>query len=141
MNAQELISTYHIGWVGLAAGMAFAGLDALINANPLAQRLYAPYRPIMRDSVNAGLGVTLDLLFGLSMAILFVALTPALPGNWLAKGLAFGLMAWFFRVAMSAASQLVMFRIPISAALYTVATGLAEMLLLGLLYAVLLKPR
>lgn len=141
MNAQELISTYRIGWVGLAAGLAFAVLDAVINANHLAQRLYAAYRPVMRASANAGLGITLDLVFGLTMAFLFVALTPAFPDHWLTKGLAFGVIAWFFRVVMSAASQIVMFQVSLSATLYTLATGLAEMLLLGLLYAVLLRPR
>ncbi len=141
MNAQELISVYHIGWVGLAAGSSFVALDALINANPLAQRLYAGYRPIMRTSVNAALGVTVDLVFGLVMALLFVALTPALPVNWLAKGVAFGLIVWFFRTVMNAASHTVMFQIPISATIYTLITGLAEMILLGLLYAVLLRPR
>ena len=89
----------------------------------------------------AGLGVALDVAFGLAMAILFVALTPALPIGWLAKGLAFGLIAWFFRVVMSAASNFVMFQIPAATTIYTLATGLAEMLLLGLLYAVLLRPR
>jgi hypothetical protein len=32
--------------VGLASGVLFAVLDALINANPLAQRILAAYKPI-----------------------------------------------------------------------------------------------
>lgn len=140
MNAEALVS-YHIGWVGLLAGMVLAGLDALINVNPLAQRYYAAYRPIMRQSVNAGLGVSLDIVFGLIMGILFMALTPALPAGWISRGLAFGLIAWFFRTAMGAASHAVIFEVPIEAPLYTLATGLAEMLVLGLIYGALLKPR
>jgi len=141
MNARELISPYHVGWVGLVAGIAFAGLDALINANPLAQRLYAAYRPIMRASANAGLGMTLDLVFGIVMAILFVVLTPALPTAWVARGMVFGLIAWFFRVAMGSASSAVMFQVPVTALLYTLATGLVEMVILGLIYGALLKPQ
>jgi hypothetical protein len=140
MNAQDLVS-YHIGWVGVLAGMVLAGFDALINVNPLAQRYYAAYRPIMRQSANAGLGVSLDIVFGFIMAILFMALTPALPADPVSRGLTFGLIAWFFRVAMGAASHAVMFEIPIEAPLYTLATGLAEMLILGLIYGALLNPR
>jgi hypothetical protein len=75
------------------------------------------------------------------MAFLFVVLTPALPGGWGMKGIAFGLIAWFFRVAMGLASQAVMFQVPASALVYGLLTGLAEMMALGLLYGGLLKPR
>jgi hypothetical protein len=127
--------------IGLAAGFVFAILDGLIHANPVAQRLYAVYRPIVRESVNAPIGLAFDLISGVVMAFLFVALSPALPGEWLAKGAAFGLMAWFFRVAMGTASQAVMFRISASCLAYSLFAGLAEMIALGLFYAALLKPR
>ena len=138
MEISDVIS-YRVPAVGLAAGLAFAVMDGLINANPVAQRLYAVYRPIARDSVNAPLGLTFDFVSGIVMAFLFVALGPALPGGWVKKGMAFGLIAWFFRVAMGTASQAVMFRVPLSALLYGLLTGLAEMVALGLLYGALLK--
>jgi hypothetical protein len=127
--------------VGLAAGLMFAVMDGLINANPVAQRLYAAYRPIARESVNAPLGLMFDFVSAIVMAVLFVALTPALPGGWTNKGIAFGLIGWFFRVAMGTASQAVMFRVPFSALLYGLLTGLTEMLALGLLYGALLRHR
>lgn len=133
--------SYRVPAVGLAAGLLFAILDGLIHANPVAERLYSVYRPIARKSVNAPLGLTFDFVSGIVMAFLFVALTPALPGGWATKGIAFGLMAWFFRVAMGSASQAVMFQVPASALLYGLLTGLAEMIALGLLYGALLKPR
>lgn len=107
----------------------------------IAQNLYSAYRPIMRKSVSAPLGLVFDFVCGLVMAFLFMALMPALPGRWVTKGIAFGLVAWFFRVAMGWASQLVMFRVPATAALYGLLTGLAEMIALGLLYAALLRRR
>ena len=128
-----------IAAVGVAAGVAFAVMDGLINANPLAQQLYAVYRPIARESVNAPLGLTFDLVSGIVMAILFVALAPALGAGWVKQGIGFGLVAWFFRVAMGAASQAVMFQVPAAALVYTLLTGLAEMIALGLLYGALLK--
>ncbi len=135
------MSPYRILAAGLVAGMVFAVLDGLINANPLAQRLYVVYRPIARDSVNAPLGLAFDLASGIVMAFLFMALTPVLPAGWIGRGFAFGLIAWFFRVAMGTASQFVMFKVPLPALLYGLLTGLTEMIVLGLLYGALLRPR
>ncbi len=116
-------------------------LDGLLNANPVAQRLYQFYKPIARTSVNAPLGMAFDLIAGIVMAALFVLLAPALPGPPAVKGLAFGLIAWFFRVAMGAAAQVVMFNVPSPAVLYTLATGLIEMGILGVVYGLALRPR
>ena len=38
--------------VGLIAGVVLLVLDGIINANPLAQRLYAAYQPIARPGVT-----------------------------------------------------------------------------------------
>ncbi len=124
--------------VSVSSGVLFAVLDGLLNANPLAQRLYAVYKPIARQSVNAPLGLSFDIVSGVVMAALFAALTPSLPGGPVVKGLAFGVMAWFFRVAMGAASQAVMFNVPGSALAYMLAAGLVEMTALGVLYGVAL---
>jgi len=135
------IAVFRILAVGLAGGLIFAFMDGLINANPLAQRLYAFYLPIVRESINAPLGMLFDLSAGIAMALLFVALKPAFPRGWANQGIAFGLLAWFFRVAMASASQVVMFRVPASAVAYALLTGLVEMIALGLLYGALLKLR
>ena len=135
------VSLIRVLAVGLGAGLLFAVGDGLLNANPLAQRLNDIYRPIVRESVNAPLGAALDLIFGIVMGALFVLLAPALPGNGIAKGAAFGLIAWFFRVAMGTASQVVMFRVTTPTAMYWLLTGLAEMMMLGIFYGALLRPR
>jgi len=67
------VTSYRVLAVGLAAGLMFAVMDGLVNANPVAQRLYSVYRPIARESVNAPLGLTFDLVSGIVMAFLFVA--------------------------------------------------------------------
>ncbi len=133
------VFTLRVPAFGVAAGLAFALLDALLNANPVAARLLAVYRPITRASINAPLGLAFDVVSGVVMAYLYVFLTPALPGGWIAKGIVFGLIAWFFRVAMGVASQAIMFRVPPAALMYTLLTGLAEMALLGLFLAAVLK--
>ena len=127
--------------VSVASGILFGILDAAIHANPIAQRLYEVYKPIARTSVNPLAGIVIDLVFGFVMAGVFLLLYKSLPGETgLVKGVSFALLAWFFRVVMYTASQWVMFNVPVDALLYSLVTGLGEMLILGVLYGLTLKP-
>ena len=75
------------------------------------------------------------------MAGVFLLLYKSLPGGTgLVKGMSFAFLAWFFRVVMYTASQWVMFNVPVEALLYSLVMGLGEMLLLGVLYGLTLKP-
>lgn len=40
--------------VSLLSGLLFGVMDGVINANPLAVKLYAVYQPIMRTIVKGG---------------------------------------------------------------------------------------
>jgi hypothetical protein len=127
--------------VSIAGGILFGVLDGVINANPLAQRLYQVYQPIARPSIDPVAGIFIDLVYGFVMAGVFLLLTQSLPGQTgLVKGLSFGLLVWFFRVVMVVASQWMMFAVPVEALLYSLLAGLVEMLILGVLYGVTLKP-
>jgi hypothetical protein len=127
--------------VSLASGILFGILDGIINANPLAQKLYAVYQPIARTSVNAIAGVAIDLVYGFVLAAVFLILYASLPGQHaIVKGLAFAIIVWFFRVVMQAASTWMMFNVPIPTIIYSLVAGLAEMLVLGLLYGLTLRP-
>jgi len=127
--------------VAVVSGVLFGVLDAVINANPLAQRLLEIYKPIARTSVNPVAGVAIDLAYGFVLAGIFLLLYQSLPGgDGLLKGMSFALIAWFLRVVMSAASQWMMFRVPGRTLLYSLATGLGEMLILGVLYGLTLRP-
>ena len=127
--------------VGAISGVLFGILDAVVNANPLAQRLNAVYKPIARTSINPLAGTVIDLVYGFAMAGVFLLLYQSLPGEiGLVKGVSFALLAWFFRVVMSTASQWVMFSVPVKTLLYSLVTGLVEMLILGVLYGLTLKP-
>jgi len=127
--------------VSVVSGILFGMLDGIINANPLAQRLHSVYKPIARTSLNVPVGIVIDLAYGFIMAALFLLLYNSLPGDvgWV-KGVSFAFLAWFFRVVMSAASQWMMFKVPMSALLYSIITGLVEMFVLGLLYGFTLQP-
>jgi hypothetical protein len=127
--------------VSIVSGLLFGVMDGVINANPLATRLYAVYKPIARTSINLAGGVLIDLVYGFAMAGIFLLLYRSLPGETgIVKGISFGLTVWFFRVVMPAAAQWVMFTVPARTVLYTAVTGLAEMLVLGILYGLALRP-
>ena len=127
--------------VSVVSGILFGVLDGVINANPLAQRLYEVYKPIARTSINPLAGILIDLVYGFVMAGVFLLLYESLPGGTgLVKGVSFALLAWFFRVVMYAASQWVMFNVPVETLLYSLVSGLGEMLILGVLYGLTLKP-
>ena len=116
--------------VGLAAGVAFLVLDGLLNANPLAQQVYAVYRPMARSSVNAVGGSLLDIAYGQILVALFVRLRRCLPGQTgLVKGMSFGVMVWFLRVVMRVAGEWVMTTVPVPTHMYSLAAGLVQMLL------------
>jgi hypothetical protein len=127
--------------ISIVSGILFGILDGVLNANPLAQRLYGVFKPIARTSMNLRAGILIDLVYGFVMAGVFLMLYNSLPGEArLVKGVSFGILVWFFRVVMSAASQWVMFNMPVSTLLYSLVAGLGEMLILGVLYGLALKP-
>jgi uncharacterized membrane protein YraQ (UPF0718 family) len=101
--------------VSLGSGLLFGVLDALLNANPLAVRLFAVYKPIARSSVNPLAGMAIDIAYGF-------------------------IMAGIFLVVMQAASTWIMFEVPLQTIGYSLAAGLLEMVLIGLLYGLSLKP-
>jgi hypothetical protein len=127
--------------VSVVSGILFGVLDGLINANPMARKLYDVYAPIAKTSINPVAGVAIDLVYGFVMAGVFLVLYPSLPGeSGIMKGISFALLVWFFRVVMYVATQWMMFSVPVAALLYTLIAGLGEMLILGLLYGLALKP-
>jgi hypothetical protein len=133
------MTTYIV--VSIAGGFLFGILDGLINANPVAQRLNVVYKPIARESLNVIAGIVIDLAYGFILAAVFLLLHQSLPGGTgLEKGLSFAILVWFFRVVMSVASTWVMFIVPARTLVYTLFAGLAEMVILGILYGFTLHP-
>lgn len=125
----------------IVGGVLFGVMDGLINANPLARRLYEVYKPIAKTSVNVIAGVVIDVVYGFAMAGVFLLLYKSLPGEvGLVKGVSFAALAWFFRVVMSVVSGWMTYKVPARALLYTLVTGLAEMLILGIVYGLILMP-
>ncbi len=127
--------------IGLVSGVLFGVMDGLINSNPFARKVNEVYKPIARAALNLPAGVVIDLVYGFALAGIFIILFDSLPGETgLVKGIIFALLAWFLRVIMSAASSWMMFKIPAKTILYGLFTGMVEMLVLGVLYGMTLKP-
>ncbi|MFH1852904.1 MAG: hypothetical protein ABIA75_11220 [Candidatus Neomarinimicrobiota bacterium] len=127
--------------VSIIGGLIFGILDGMLNANPLAQKLYAVYKPIARESINIPAGLLIDLCYGFILAAIFLVLHSSLPGETaLIKSLSYGCLIWFFRVVMYAASHWMMFQISGAAIAYMLLAGLAEMLILGIVYGLALRP-
>jgi hypothetical protein len=128
-------------FISIISGLLFGFLDGIINANPVAQDLYALFVPLARASVNVPAGILIDLAYGFLLAGLFVLLYRSLPGrNGIRKGMSFALLVWFLRVVMSVLTQWMMFEIPAAALLYTLVTGFIEMMILGIVYGATLGP-
>jgi hypothetical protein len=126
--------------ISISGGILFGVLDALLNANPLAQKLYTVYEPIIRTNINPTLGILIDLAYGFILAGIFLLLFQSLPGeSGLLKGLSYGLIIWFFRVVMYGATQYVMFNINPSLLFYIIVSGLLEMMILGAFFGLTLK--
>ena len=120
--------------VSVGSGILFGLMDGLMNGNPLARKVYKVFEPIARKSMNITAGLAIDLAYGFAMAGAFLLLHGSLPGGPLLQGLIFGLLVWFFRVAMQVAGQWMMFRVPAGTLLYSLVCGLVEMLVLGTVY-------
>ena len=127
--------------VSIVNGLLFGTMDAVINANPFAQKLLAVYKPIAKTSISAPVGIVIDLIYGFALAAIFLLIYPSLPGdNGITKGLIFGLIVWFLRVLMNVASTWMTFKVPPKTLLYMMITGLLETLILGVIYGAFLKP-
>lgn len=124
---------------GATAGILLSLMDGVINANPLARRLFQVYDPIARNSVNPVVGIGIDFAVGFALAAIFMIIYRGLPGKaaWL-KGVSFGLLIWLLRFGWAAASDWIMFRIPNHTLLYSLIAGLGEMLVIGLVLSVAL---
>lgn len=127
--------------VSIISGVLFGTMDGLIHANPYAQKIFEVYKPIAKTSANMGAGILIDLFYGFMLAGIFLFLFKSLPGETgVVKGISFALLLWFLRVIMSVTSSWMMFNIPANALVYTLITGLGEMLILGIMFGLTLKP-
>lgn len=133
------MGTYII--VSVGSGLLLAVLDGLLNANPLARRLYRAYEPITRKSIPIVRGILIDIAFGFVLAGLYLILyrgIPVPPG--IARAMAFGFIVWVLRSLMTTFSHWTMYDIPARTHLYALFAGLLQSLVVSLFYGLALSP-
>ncbi len=87
--------------ISLAGGILFGVMDGIINANPLAQKLYVVFKPIAKASVNVTAGIIIDLIYGFVLTGLFLLFYNSLPGTaGIVKGISYAVIVWFLRVLL-----------------------------------------
>ncbi len=134
MNILRFITT------ALVTGLLFGILDAIINGNRYAVKLMECYKPIARKKINIPAGLAIDLAYGFVISGLYVPLSLILPAeSGIITGIMYGAGMWFFRVVMNVISSWMMFNIPGRTLVYTLLTGLVEMILLGIVNGLMLN--
>ena len=135
------ILSWHVVLVGVLAGFLLAALDAVLFGTPLAQHFQVAYRPISRRRVKIRLGLCVDVVSALVLAVIFVAVAGVLPKGRVLSGLTFGGFLWFVRSVMSVGRNAVMFSVDWRTHLYSLVGGLVQFVALGLFYGFALSPR
>ena len=84
-------------------------------------------------------GMVFELVNGFMLAVIYAVIHRCLPGAGWIKGLSYGLLVWGLRVVMWAFSTYMMTSMsPITISI-SVATGLVEVLILGIVIALIYK--
>lgn len=127
--------------ISVISGILFALLDAIINSNPLAQKLMECYQPIAKSTINVPVGIIIDIVYGFAMCGIFLMIYESLPSeSGLIKGIVYGLIVWFFRVIMPVLTAFMTQQVPLKTLLYISLTGLIQVLLIGAFYGLTIKP-
>jgi hypothetical protein len=131
----------HFVIISVVCGILLWLLGAIINRNPFAQKLYQVYAPILKQTYNIPISILANLFYGFVFSGMFLLLFKSLPGETtIIKGISFALIVWFLRGVMSALSQWTAFALPFKAVIYAAISGLCEMLIVGVLFSLTLKP-
>jgi hypothetical protein len=136
MNAKRLVVA------GIVASVLFLVLDAalgtaggFIGAQVFGLSVEQP--PGFEAKIQFGL--VFELINGFMLAVVYAVIHPSLPGRGWKKGISYGLLVWGLRVVMGAFSTYMMTDMsPISIAI-TGATGLIEVMILGIVIAAIYR--
>jgi len=82
------------------------------------------------------IGLAFELINGFLLALIYATVHACLPGQGWTKGLSYGLIVWALRVVMWAFSTYMMTDMAPATIGITVGTGLIEVLILGVVIAV-----
>jgi len=129
---------------GIAASVLFLVLDMVLGTAGGfigAEVFGVPVEQPPGFEAKIKFGLIFELINGFMLAVIYAVIHPNLPGQGWKKGISYGLIVWGLRVVMGAFSTYMMTDMsPILIAI-TVVTGLIEVLILGIVIAVIYKAR
>jgi hypothetical protein len=138
MNTKRLIVA------GIVASVLFLVLDAVLGmAGGFigAQVFGLPFEQPPGIEAKMKFGLVFELINGFMLAVIYAVIHPSLPARGWKKGISYGLIVWGLRVVMWAFSTYMMTDMaPVSIAI-NVVTGLIEILILGIVIAVIYEAR
>ena len=132
MNVGRLIVT------GLVASVLFLVLDMALGmlGGWIGTRLFGlPSAQPEGIEGKMKFGLLFELINGFLLALIYAVIHACLPGRGWVTGLSYGLIVWALRVVMWAFSTYMMTDMPPATIGITVGTGLIEVLILGVVIA------
>jgi hypothetical protein len=127
---------------GLVASILFLVLDAALGMlGGLIGARFFGLPSTQPEGIESKMvaGLVFELVNGFVLAVVYAILYTCLPGAGWVRGLSFGVLVWALRVVMWAFSTYMMTDMsPITISI-TVATGLLEMLIIGVVVALLYR--
>jgi hypothetical protein len=134
MNVGRVIVT------GLVAAVLFLVLDMGLGmlGGWLGKRLFGlpSAQPAGMDA-KIKFGLVFELINGFLLTVIYAVIHAALPGRGWTKGVSYGLIVWALRVVMWAFSTYMMTDLAPATIGITVGTGLIEVLILGVVIALM----
>lgn len=123
----------------LFIGIAFGILDWIVYANPMVKNLKNIYEPVSRGLIHVTANFFIDIIYGIILCVFYLLLYNSLPGYGIVKGLIYGILMWFLRIAILTFTQWMVYTTSIGAIIYMVFAGLIEMIIIGVLIGLLIR--
>ncbi len=114
-------------------------VSGFFSVNVFKMPMFVSDSTLWRQEFNPYLSVSLDIIYGIILAGLFNLLYMSIPGEGIMKGIAFGLIIWFFKTVMAMGSIRVMFNVSDKVLIYWTFCGLLEMLVIGTVLGIFYK--
>jgi hypothetical protein len=135
INVKRLVVT------GIVAAILFLVLDMVLGAGGglITQAFDASIAQPPGIEAKIKFGLIFEVVNGFMLALIYAIIQPSLPGRGWQKGLSYGLLVWGLRVVMWAFSTYMMTDMSPILIVITVITGLIEVLILGIVIAIIYR--
>ncbi|PIV54515.1 hypothetical protein COY52_11335 [Candidatus Desantisbacteria bacterium CG_4_10_14_0_8_um_filter_48_22] len=124
--------------VSMASGVILGVIDYICNTGSFTEDLKGFSGQLLLSAGKAASGLGINLALGFAMTGIFILLRKSFDGVIIAMG--FALTVWFFRVTMFFIRKWMTFKAPLNDLVYVFIAGMSQMISLGILYELTLKP-